>query len=67
MELDLIDMENSDETDQKKFTWQMSSFSANQMEIKLDFEQPHRISSTKERDRLKITFIDSQLLFDSFG
>lgn len=67
MEIDLIDMENSDETDPKRFTWQMSSFSPNHMEIKLDFEQPHRISSTKERDRLKIQFIDTQLLFDSFG
>jgi len=48
------------------YSWELKDYQEKKMDIKFTFTDPLNISS-KEKDKVRVTFIDSPLIFDLFG
>ena len=62
-------LDDDDLDDKKGFTWSIESYSERTMDIRMVFDKPLQISSSlvTEIDRIQVTFVDTQLIFDVFG
>ena len=66
MAVEIIDEEDSDSFLNKKFDWTISTYTHDEMQIALDFENPRDISQ-QSTDTVKVTFYETSLLFDAQG
>ena len=72
MKLELAEgllFDDDDLDDKKGFTWSIESYSERTMDIRMVFDKPLQISSSliDEIDRVQVTFVDTQFIFDVFG
>lgn len=65
--VELLDETDPEVTASKAFSWTILDYSENEMQIKLDFEEPLQISSTLTLDLISVTFVDTSFIFDKQG
>lgn len=65
--VELIDNADSDLVPNKAFEWSIGDYTEAGMEIQLEFEQPLEISKSTTDDEVKVSFVDTSLLFDVDG
>lgn len=63
----LIDQSYADNAGDKTFTWSVREFEGDQMRISLNFDEPLMISKAGDRDKIRVTFANTSLIFDTVG
>jgi hypothetical protein len=67
IKIDLIDESDYDKPLNRNFMWKITSYSEKDMYIQLFFDEPLKVSTGDQYDRIRIIFNDTRFIFDENG